>query len=150
MFRVNDLKGDEVLVESEGVVKTAEERINVVEEVADIIAAATIVSAASEIPTVTTADELTLAQALAELKTAPKPPQDKGKGIMIEEPMVEKEKLMKKQEQMRINEELAFKLQAKEEEEEERLAREKAQQVEEANIDWDDVQAKIEADYQLD
>ncbi|GKE83385.1 hypothetical protein Tco_1557127, partial [Tanacetum coccineum] len=36
-----------------------------------------------------------------------------------------------------------------EEEEEERLAREKAQQVEEANIAWDDVQSKIEADYQL-
>ncbi|GKG31814.1 hypothetical protein Tco_0426764, partial [Tanacetum coccineum] len=36
-----------------------------------------------------------------------------------------------------LDEELAFKLQA--EEEEERLAREKAQQVEKANIDWDDV-----------
>ncbi|GJX55356.1 reverse transcriptase domain-containing protein [Tanacetum coccineum] len=35
------------------------------------------------------------------------------------------------------------------EEEEERLAREKAQQIEEANIAWDDVQAKVEADYQL-
>ncbi|GKC34990.1 hypothetical protein Tco_1047374 [Tanacetum coccineum] len=41
---------------------------------------------------------------------------------MIEEPVVEKEKLMKKQEHMRINDELDFKLQA-EEEEEERLAR---------------------------
>ncbi|GKD86039.1 hypothetical protein Tco_1357193, partial [Tanacetum coccineum] len=38
------------------------------------------------------------------------------------------------------------KLQAKEEE---RLAREKAQQIEKANIVWDDVQAKVEADYQL-
>ncbi|GJS78696.1 hypothetical protein Tco_0728577 [Tanacetum coccineum] len=47
-----------------------------------------------------------------------------------------------------IDEELAFKLEAKEEEEE-RLAREKAQQIEEANITWDDIQAKIEADYQL-
>ncbi|GKB27721.1 hypothetical protein Tco_0867122, partial [Tanacetum coccineum] len=44
--------------------------------------------------------------------------------------------------------ELEFKLQA-EEEEEERLAREKAQQIEKANIAWDDVQAKVEADYQL-
>ncbi|GKF04573.1 hypothetical protein Tco_0035241 [Tanacetum coccineum] len=74
---------------------------------------------------------------------------DKGKGIMIEEPVVEKEKPMKKQEQMRIDEELAFKLQAEEEEEEERHAREKAQQMEEANIDWDDIQAEINADYQL-
>ncbi|GJX37826.1 barwin-like endoglucanase [Tanacetum coccineum] len=55
---------------------------------------------------------------------------------------------MFKKELLRLDEELAFKLQA-EEEEEERLAREKAQQVEEANIAWDDVQAKIDADYQL-
>ncbi|GJX94870.1 hypothetical protein Tco_0349456, partial [Tanacetum coccineum] len=33
--------------------------------------------------------------------------------------------------------------------EEDRLAREKAQQVEEANIAWDDIQAKIDVDYQL-
>ncbi|GJR78967.1 putative ribonuclease H-like domain-containing protein [Tanacetum coccineum] len=33
--------------------------------------------------------------------------------------------------------------------EEDRLAREKAQQVEEANIAWDDIQVKIDADYQL-
>ncbi|GJV45665.1 hypothetical protein Tco_1430201 [Tanacetum coccineum] len=165
MLGVNDLEGDEVLVESECVVKTDEERINVVEDVADMIdtaksvsdvgenisaaeeivsaasipvsTAATTVSAASEIPTVTTADELTLAQALAELKSArpptqgisfrepseattttttttitaaPKPLQDKGKSIMIEEHVVEKEKSIKKQEQMRIDEELAFKL----------------------------------------
>ncbi|GJV80379.1 hypothetical protein Tco_1516249 [Tanacetum coccineum] len=62
----------------------------------------------------------------------PKPPQDKGKGIMIEEPMVEQVKPMKRLEQMRLDEELAFKLQA--EKEEERLTREKAQQIEEANI----------------
>ncbi|GJU13604.1 hypothetical protein Tco_1136000 [Tanacetum coccineum] len=74
---------------------------------------------------------------------------DKGTGIMIEEPAVEKEKPIKKQEQIRIDEELAFKLQAEEEEEEERHAREKAQQMEEANIDWDDIQAEINADYQL-
>nr|GFD33178.1 hypothetical protein [Tanacetum cinerariifolium] len=40
--------------------------------------------------------------------------------------------------------------QVKAEEEEERLVREKAQQVEEVNIDWDDIQVKIDADYQLD
>ncbi|GJS15169.1 hypothetical protein Tco_0409641 [Tanacetum coccineum] len=65
--------------------------------------------------------------------------------IMIEEPVVEQVNLMKRLEQMRLDEELAFKLQAKEE----RLAREKAQQIKEANIAWDDVQAKVEADYQL-
>ncbi|GJX91953.1 hypothetical protein Tco_0345279 [Tanacetum coccineum] len=142
MLRVNDLKGDEVLVESEGVVKTAEERINVV-------------SVVSEIPTVTTVDELTLAQALAELKSAklltqgisfrepsvatttiiaaPKPPQDKGKGIMIEEPMVEKKKPMKKKKLIRLDKEIASKLQA-EFDEEVRLAREKAEKEQEANV----------------
>ncbi|GKD25169.1 hypothetical protein Tco_1231383 [Tanacetum coccineum] len=33
--------------------------------------------------------------------------------------------------------------------EEDRLTREKAQQVEEAKIAWDDIQAKIDVDYQL-
>ncbi|GKA06002.1 hypothetical protein Tco_0685122 [Tanacetum coccineum] len=55
---------------------------------------------------------------------------------------------MSKKELLRLDEELAFKLQAKEAEEE-RLAREKVQQLEEANIAWDDVHAKIDADYQL-
>ncbi|GKD29876.1 hypothetical protein Tco_1240654, partial [Tanacetum coccineum] len=55
--------------------------------------------------------------------------QDKGKGKMVEpEPM----KRISKKELLRLDEELAFKLQA--EEEEERLAREKVQQMEEANI----------------
>ncbi|GKC50095.1 hypothetical protein Tco_1072840 [Tanacetum coccineum] len=66
---------------------------------------------------------------------------------MIEEPVVEQVKPMKRLEQMRIDEELAFKLQDKEKEE--RIAREKVQQIEEANIAWDDVQAKVEADYQV-
>ncbi|GJU43107.1 hypothetical protein Tco_1200373 [Tanacetum coccineum] len=162
MFGVHDLVGDEVFVESEVAVKTGKKR-NVVEKVIDAA------------QTITTDVEITLAQALTELKSAkpkadkvviqeskqgitittptiiihvPKPPQDKGKDIMIEEPVVEQVKPMKKLEQMRLDEELAFKLQAKEEEEE-RLAREKAQQTKEANIAWDDVQAKVEADYQL-
>ncbi|GKE05277.1 hypothetical protein Tco_1397295 [Tanacetum coccineum] len=66
--------------------------------------------------------------------------QDKGKGKIVEPEPVKK---MSKKDLLRLDEELAFKLQAEEEEEEERLAREKAQQVEEANIAWDDVQAKI-------
>ncbi|GKG33408.1 hypothetical protein Tco_0433567, partial [Tanacetum coccineum] len=52
-------------------------------------------------------------------------------------------KKMSKKELLMLDEELAFKLQGKEEEEE-RLAREKSQQVEETNIAWDDVQAKID------
>ncbi|GJR06816.1 hypothetical protein Tco_0529800 [Tanacetum coccineum] len=50
--------------------------------------------------------------------------QDKGKGEMVEPEPVKK---MSKKDLLRLNEELAFKLQVEEEEEEERLAREKAQ-----------------------
>ncbi|GJT23538.1 hypothetical protein Tco_0893475 [Tanacetum coccineum] len=74
MFGVHDLVGDEVVVESEVVVK------NVVEE--NISAAATTVSAASKIPTITTVGELTLAQALAKFKSARPPTQ----GISFRDP----------------------------------------------------------------
>ncbi|GJR30040.1 ribonuclease H-like domain-containing protein [Tanacetum coccineum] len=161
MFGVNDLDGDEVIIESVDVVNTAEETRSVVEEVTVV----TIPVSAATTTTTTTAItdvEMTLAQALAELKSAkPKADkvviqepeqgtttptlttittaattittvkvQDKGKGKIVEpEPM----KKMSKKELLRLDKELTFKLQAKEEEEE-RHAREKAQQVEEANI----------------
>ncbi|GKC59081.1 putative ribonuclease H-like domain-containing protein [Tanacetum coccineum] len=57
-------------------------------------------------------------------------------------------KKFSKNDQLRLDEKLAFRLQA-EKEEEEKLAREKAQQIKEANTAWDDIQAKVEADYQL-
>ncbi|GJT08288.1 hypothetical protein Tco_0842750 [Tanacetum coccineum] len=165
MFGVNDLDGDEVIVESVDIVKTAEETRSVVEEVT---VTATTVSTASTIlvsvaatttTTVITDVEITLAQALAYLKSvkpkadkvviqeleqeqAPTPTvslqqpsqvkvQDKGKRKMVESKPVKK---MSKKELLRLDEELAFKLQAKEEKEEERLAREKAQHIKEANI----------------
>ncbi|GKA10412.1 hypothetical protein Tco_0689845 [Tanacetum coccineum] len=204
MFGVNDLDGNEVIVKSVDVVNTAEETRSVVKE---IIAVTIPVSTATTTTTTTaiTDVEMTLAQALAELKSA-KPKADKvmiqepeqgtttptlttatvattittvstrprAKGLVIHEQeqaptlivssqqlsqlnvqdkdkgkTVEPEpvKKLSKKDQLRLDEELAFKLQA--EEEEERLAREKSQQVEEANIAWDDVQAKIKADYQL-
>ncbi|GKE83111.1 hypothetical protein Tco_1553111, partial [Tanacetum coccineum] len=62
--------------------------------------------------------------------------QDKGNGKMVEPEPVKK---MSKKDLLRLDEELAFKLQVEEEEEEERLAREKAQEIEEVNIAWDDV-----------
>ncbi|GKB69506.1 hypothetical protein Tco_0930918 [Tanacetum coccineum] len=65
---------------------------------------------------------------------------DKGKAKMIK-----LEKPLKKKEQIRLDEELAFKLKA-EEEEQARLVREKAEKVEETNISWDNVQAMIKAD----
>nr|GEZ99144.1 hypothetical protein [Tanacetum cinerariifolium] len=107
-------------------------------------------------------NEVTLAKALAELKslkpkakgvviqepsettttTIPKQQShDKGKGILVEEPVKPKKK-----DQIRLDEEAALRLQAKFDEEQ-RLAREKTQQELEANIDlietWDDVQAKL-------
>ncbi|GJY82416.1 hypothetical protein Tco_0495792 [Tanacetum coccineum] len=116
IFDVDTLVGGEVFV--------TEQSGNVVEEVVVVIDdASTIPVSVATIIDV----EITLAQALAELKSA-KPKADK--------PVVEQVKPMKRLEQMRLYEELAFKLQA--EEEEERLAREKTQQIKEANIAWDD------------
>ncbi|GJT65473.1 hypothetical protein Tco_1016953 [Tanacetum coccineum] len=60
---------------------------------------------------------------------------DNSKAKMVE---LEPVKKMSKKDQIMLDEELALKLQA-EEEEEERLAREKDQQVKEANISWDNV-----------
>ncbi|GJW53249.1 putative ribonuclease H-like domain-containing protein, partial [Tanacetum coccineum] len=69
---------------------------------------------------------------------------DKGKGIMVEEPV----QTMKKNDLIRLDKETAKRLQA-EFDEEERLAREK----DEANVnlikEWDDIQAKIEGDHEL-
>ncbi|GKC72244.1 hypothetical protein Tco_1118127, partial [Tanacetum coccineum] len=116
--------GEEVFV--------AEQSEKVVEEVvstAEVSAAATI-----------TTKEITLVQALAELRSV-KPKvvvQDPVQSTTTTAPSIIPklkalllETLMK--EQIRLNEELAFKLQAKKEEQA-RLAREKAKKVEEANI----------------
>ncbi|GJS98610.1 uncharacterized mitochondrial protein-like protein [Tanacetum coccineum] len=156
MFDVDALNGEEVFV--------AGQNENVVKEVVDVAQ----VSTTATTVTITT-EEITLAQALEALKTS-KPKvkgivfqepgkstttttissqqsQDKGKGILIKpvEPM-------KKKDLIRLDEEVALKLQA-EFDEEEILVREKAEKVEEANIalieTWDDIQAKIDADHQL-
>ncbi|GJX10978.1 hypothetical protein Tco_0200837 [Tanacetum coccineum] len=67
---------------------------------------------------------------------------------MIEEPV----KPMKKKDLIGIDEEVALKLQA-DLDKEERLAREKVEKEQEANIalieTWDDIQAKIDVDHQL-
>ncbi|GJU07017.1 putative ribonuclease H-like domain-containing protein [Tanacetum coccineum] len=72
-------------------------------------------------------------------------PKDKGKGKMVE-----KEKPLKKKDQIKFDEEIAQRLQAHmqaELEEEERLARERK---EDANIaEWDNAQAMMDADYEL-
>ncbi|GJX82603.1 hypothetical protein Tco_0332084 [Tanacetum coccineum] len=151
MFDVNVLDGEEVFV--------AGQNENVVEEVVDV---AQVSTAATTV--IITTEETTLAQALEELKTS-KPKvkgivfqepgkstttttissqqsQDNGKGIMIEELV----KLMKKKDLIRLDEKVALKLQA-EFDEEERLAREKAEKEQEANIalieEWNDIQAMM-------
>nr|GFA57308.1 hypothetical protein [Tanacetum cinerariifolium] len=164
MFDVNDLGGEEVFVAEQKVVKDINE--NVVEEVVN----ATQDSTAT---TNITTKELTLAQALKALMTS-KPKvkgiviqeqeelgkstttiatipkrqsQDKGKGIIIEEPVKPKKK-----DQIRLNEEVTKRLQDKFNEEE-IFGRERAQKKQEANIalirTWDDIQEKIDVDHQL-
>ncbi|GJX08241.1 hypothetical protein Tco_0196173 [Tanacetum coccineum] len=114
MFDVNTLTGDEVFTEQE----VAAKDVNL------------------------TIDEVTLAQELAALKNVKS--KDKGKGIMVEEPV----KTIKKKDLIRLDEETAKRLQA-EFDEEERLAREK----DEANValikEWDAIQDKIKADHEL-
>ncbi|GJX15220.1 hypothetical protein Tco_0206978 [Tanacetum coccineum] len=135
MFDVNDLHGDEVFVEKEVHVK----EVSVVGEV-NAARIATTVSAA-----IITEVDMTLDQVLAELKSA-KPKfkvQDKGKGIMVEEPLK-----MKKKDQISFYQQEAIRLQA-EFDEDERRVREK----DEANIaltkEWNDIQTKIETEYEL-
>ncbi|GJX87884.1 hypothetical protein Tco_0339898, partial [Tanacetum coccineum] len=91
--------------------------------------ATTVSAATTTIAIITTVDDITLAQALMEIKsTKPKEKRDKGKRILIE-PV----KPMKKKDLIRLDEEAALKLKA-EFDEEERLAREKAEKEKEANI----------------
>ncbi|GJV93887.1 hypothetical protein Tco_1541700 [Tanacetum coccineum] len=132
--RINAIDADEEIT----IVRQNE---NVVEEVVDVAQ----VSTTATTVTITT-EEITLAQALEALKTS-KP---KVKGIFFQGP--EHVKPMKKKDQISFDEAVALKLQA-EFDEEERLTREKAEKEKEANIalieTWDDIQAKIDVDYQL-
>ncbi|GJZ44789.1 retrovirus-related pol polyprotein from transposon TNT 1-94 [Tanacetum coccineum] len=148
MFDVNTLTGDEVLAEQE----VATKDVNL------------------------TVDEVTLAQALADLKSV----KSKVKGDVVEEPNVpvsatstkvsaatttttaiiptprkgtvitelELEKPLKKKDQISIDEQEAIKLQA-EFDEEERLAKEKDEANAALTEEWDDIQAKVDVDYQL-
>ncbi|GJW57185.1 hypothetical protein Tco_0103916 [Tanacetum coccineum] len=100
-----------------------------------------------------TVDEVTLAQALVcaattTTSTIPTP----RKGIVITElgKLIKPEpvKPTKKKVQIMLDEEIALKLQAMIDEEE-RIARSKEEKINEANIVWDEIQAKVNADYQL-
>ncbi|GJW04664.1 hypothetical protein Tco_1563520 [Tanacetum coccineum] len=152
MFDVNTLNGEEVFVAGQN------------ENVVEIVNAAQVSTAATTV-TITT-KEITLAQALADLKSikpkakgiACREPgestttifsqqlqnkglsQDKGKGILVEP-----EKPLKKKDHLKLDKEIALKLQV-EIDEEERIARAKEENIDEANIAWDDIQEKVDAD----
>ncbi|GJT37780.1 hypothetical protein Tco_0937645 [Tanacetum coccineum] len=137
MFGVNDLDSDEVIVESVDVINTAEEIRSVVEEVTTI----TIPSVKPKATTITTTLTITTTAATTITAVSTRP---RAKGLVIHE--------QEKAPTPRFFTKHPHRVKVKdkaEEEEEERLARAKAQQMEEANIAWDDVQAKINANYQL-
>nr|GEW42428.1 hypothetical protein [Tanacetum cinerariifolium] len=113
----------------------------VVVDVEEMNAASIATSITATTPTISM-DEITLAKLLIEMKTS----RPKAKGIVMQKP--KPEMLLKKKAQISLDEDLAFKLQAKEDEQE-RIVREKAQQIEEVNLAWDDIQAKVDADYEL-
>nr|GEX49403.1 uncharacterized mitochondrial protein AtMg00810-like [Tanacetum cinerariifolium] len=132
MFYVNDLQGEEVFVQED----VADKEVIAAGEV-NVASIATTDSAAATM----TIDKVTLAQALMEIKST-KP---KAKWIVLQEPKPVKPK---KKDQVRLDEEVALKLQAEFDEEEQRLARESAQKEEKVNIalieEWNDIQAKID------
>ncbi|GJV06393.1 hypothetical protein Tco_1344049 [Tanacetum coccineum] len=161
IFGLNDLEGDEIVVESE--VADKDEKGDVIKEPSvPVSAASTKVSNCLFIYTTTAATTITAvssrprakgivfheqeqAPTLIVFSQQPTQVKDKGKGNLVKEEPVKK---MSKKELLNLDKELAFKLQAKKDEKE-RLVREKAQKLKEANIAWDDIQAKVKADYQL-
>nr|GEW97424.1 retrovirus-related Pol polyprotein from transposon TNT 1-94 [Tanacetum cinerariifolium] len=131
MFGADDLAGEEVVMDS------AAEPVTTVKDSAAPI-------------TYVTEDEITMAQALAALKSVkPIIPAATTKVTTVvptsrvKSKMIEPEVLLKKKDQMRIDEEYARKLQA-EEQEASRLS--KAQKDKEANNSWDNRQAMMDAD----
>ncbi|GJR47088.1 putative ribonuclease H-like domain-containing protein [Tanacetum coccineum] len=174
MFGVNDLEGDEVVVETEvaskdvnlsvdevtlaqalAALKSAKPKADKVmlqepeQGTITTTTAAIIVTAASTRPKakglVIHEEEQATTPTVSSQQPSQVKVQDKGKGIM-EEP----EKPTKRKDQIRHDEEVAQRLQAQmqaELEEEDRLVR---QREEEANIvSWDNVQAMIDVDYQM-
>nr|GEX50762.1 hypothetical protein [Tanacetum cinerariifolium] len=185
MFNISVLDDEE-----EVILKEAQDVQNVVKKVIEDITTAGIKETVSTVTLITTInvtpDELTMAQALVEIKkskpksattttktvTIPTPDstrpktrgvvmqkpgetlittiitksskvQEKGKGIMVEEPLK-----MKKKDQISFDEQEARRLQA-EFDEQDKLAEEKAQLIEDENLAWEYVQAMMDADYEL-
>ncbi|GJY04615.1 hypothetical protein Tco_0370555 [Tanacetum coccineum] len=127
MFDLTVLNGEKVFV--------VRQNENVVKEIVDVVQ----VSTAATTVTITT-KEINLAQTLEALKTS-KP---KVKGIVFQEPSTTPTITTISSQQSQDKAKF---------DKEERLAREKARKEKEANIalieEWDDIQAKIDADHQL-
>nr|GEW24963.1 putative ribonuclease H-like domain-containing protein [Tanacetum cinerariifolium] len=158
IFGVNDLDGDEVIIEdAEMLFDIADELRGEEVFISQEVTFEEVITAAA---TTTTAiiDDITLAKAVMAIKSAkPKAAKTtaattittassrpKAKGLVIHEKEQAPTSTISLQQPSH--------LQAKkeeEEEEEERIPREKSHQIEEVNIAWDDVQAKIDADYEL-
>nr|GEW06570.1 hypothetical protein [Tanacetum cinerariifolium] len=134
MFDVNDLQGEEVFVEKEVADKEVNDEVQkVIEEVvkdintAKLIVDVAQVNAAELKTTKPKAKEIVLQEPSESPTTTTIPKkksQDKGKAILIEEPMK-----LKKKDRIRLDEATALKLQAKFDEEEQRLAREKEREL---------------------
>ncbi|GJW51862.1 hypothetical protein Tco_0093213 [Tanacetum coccineum] len=149
---VNVSAGEEVFVVEQEVAKEVVGVINTAKLIIDAAqdsATGDIVSAAITISTATTntaiikiVDDITLAQALEEMKST-KP---KKKGVVIHELGESTTTISSQLSSQQSQDKAEF-------DEEERLAREKAKKEEEANIalieTWDDIQEKIDVDHQL-
>ncbi|GJZ50885.1 hypothetical protein Tco_0605400 [Tanacetum coccineum] len=171
MFDVNTLTGDEALAEQEvatkdvnltvdevtlaqalAALKSVKNQANVIEEPSVPVSAASIKDSAATTTTTATnprkgivINELGTSTTKTTISSQPSQEKVQDKGI---EKMIEPEKPLKKKDQIRCDEQEAIRLQV-EFDEEERLASEK----DEANVafteEWDDIQAKVDVDYQL-
>ncbi|GJT66792.1 putative ribonuclease H-like domain-containing protein [Tanacetum coccineum] len=164
MFDTCVLNDEEVFARQD----MAEKEVSIVDPVTtagEVVTTANVeVSTASPTAATITNVELTLAQTLAKLKSIrPKikgvvmqepsesitkttpitSSKDKGKGIMVEEPLK-----MKKKDQVLFDEQEAIRLQAQFDEEE-RIAREKEEVNAALIAQWNDIQDKVETDYEL-
>ncbi|GJR23046.1 putative ribonuclease H-like domain-containing protein [Tanacetum coccineum] len=150
MFDTGVLNGDEVF--KEPMVNAAITTSSVPVSAADPITTTgeVVTTASVEIP-----NELTLAQTLIKIKS------EKPKAVTTDATTVTPASTRPTQKELsfiirrskhlhlhQYDEEFTFKIQA-EEQEEERIAREKAQKIQEVNIAWDDIEAIVEANYQL-
>nr|GEX06687.1 hypothetical protein [Tanacetum cinerariifolium] len=173
MFRVDDLEGNEVIVDVRE--KTVEKEVSTTDLVTtagEVVTAASVEDSVA--PTTATIidvnEELTFAKTLIEIKAA-KPKviltaitTPRAKGIVVYEqvqahiPTISsskdkvKAKPLKKKDKISLDEEVARTLEAEMRakiEEEERIAREKDEANRDVIKEWDDVQATINADRQL-